>query len=520
VACNDDIIPGIELSSLLQNVPLTAGTTYYIMVSSFGPPDVNPLAFGGESGLLFFYNGGNTPAPTITSISPASARSGDPGFTLTVNGSGFLSGASVVFFTDTSNFEPTTFVSSTQITAAIPASEILFPGTYTVYVDNAFPTVGPSNSVSFTVNVGTYPVPTLSNITPNSVVAGGLGFTIQAFGTNFASTATLNFNGSPRTTTVFGKNQLSASILDSDIAAVGTAQITVSNPTPGGGPSASAVLTVVQPNPVPTITSISPTSAPTGFGAHVTINGTNFVALPAVFFNGAFVGSNFVSSTQLTADFNIGNLSPGTYPLTVVDPFPGGSATTSFTVTGPPDFSVTASGTTTQTVAAGQSASFTNAISVAAQSGFSAQVNLSCSLPFAAKATTCSVNPVSFPSGSGSASVTVTTTARSLVPPLWPRVRFIFRPQFLPAFLLMILLSVLLLRLARTRRQRLVRAIPLAGLVLFLMLQAIGCGGGGGYSPPPPPPPATGTPAGTYTVTVTAASGNLTHSTTLTLVVN
>ena len=39
VACNDDINPGIVVQSQLTGVPLTAGTTYYIMVSSFGPPD-------------------------------------------------------------------------------------------------------------------------------------------------------------------------------------------------------------------------------------------------------------------------------------------------------------------------------------------------------------------------------------------------------------------------------------------------------------------------------------------------
>src|SRR4029077_12371926 len=99
-----------------------------------------------------------------------------------------------------------------------------------------------------------------------------------------------------------------------------------------------------------------------------------------------------------TTDFNIGNLSPGVYPLTVVDPFPGGTATTNFTVTGPPDFSITSSGTTTQTVTAGQTATFTNAISVTAQSGFSSQVNLSCLLPLTATASTCTVNPNVFAS--------------------------------------------------------------------------------------------------------------------------
>src|SRR6266446_5720337 len=51
VACNDDINPGIVTVSQLTNVTLNAGTTYFIMVSSFGALDPNPLAFGGKSVL-------------------------------------------------------------------------------------------------------------------------------------------------------------------------------------------------------------------------------------------------------------------------------------------------------------------------------------------------------------------------------------------------------------------------------------------------------------------------------------
>src|SRR5260370_5003344 len=47
--CNDDINPGIVTQSQLTNVALNVGTTYFIMVSSFGQADPNPLAFGGKS---------------------------------------------------------------------------------------------------------------------------------------------------------------------------------------------------------------------------------------------------------------------------------------------------------------------------------------------------------------------------------------------------------------------------------------------------------------------------------------
>jgi hypothetical protein len=522
VACNDDINPGIIIQSQLSNVPLTAGTTYYILVSSFGPPDPNPIALGGRSQLNFSYNGGLYPTPTISSLSPASANSGDPTFTLTVNGSGFLNGAFIVLWDPTfqATTLATTFVSSAQVTAVVPASAIIFPGNYQILANN----LQPSNysSVPFIVNVGTYPVPTLSSIYPTSVIAGGL-FSIQinAYGTNFAQNAALNFGAvagsSPQ---VFGHTSLSANVPATALATPGTVQVTVSNPTPGGGPSNSIPFTITAPNPLPTITSLSPASAQAGASTTVTVNGTGFLSGAEVCLSLSYGfscgGANFLSSTQLSIAVGLPS-SSGTVPFYVVDPAPGGtSAPFNFTVTGPPDFSVATSGATTQTVNAGQTATFTNAITVSALNGFSAQVNLSCSLPSAATATTCAANPNTFATGSGTATVTVTTMARGLMPPSWPRMRFIFRPQFLPIFLLAVVLSVFLMRLARTSRQRFAGALPLAGLVLFLTLQAIGCGGGS-YSQPPPPP--TGTPAGTYTVTVTATSGTLTHTATLTLVV-
>ena len=231
-----------------------------------------------------------------------------------------------------------------------------------------------------------------------------------------------------------------------------------------------------------------------------------------------------MSSTQVsTSVFLPFNLSASTIPLYVVDPAPGGtSAPFNFTVTPPPDFSITSTGTTTQTISAGQTGTFTNAISVTAQNGFASQVNLSCSLPASATATTCSVNPSLLPSGSGTATVSVTTMARGAVPPSFPIVRLYFRLQWVPLVALTFMLAFIILRFARTRRQRLVGALPFVVLVLFLLLQSMGCGGGS--STPPPPPPPTGTPAGTYAITVTGTAstnnGTLTHTASLTLTVN
>ena len=71
------------------------------------------------------------PLPAITTLSPSTALEGGAAFTLTVNGTGFVSGATVNF---NGTAATTTFVSATQLTAAITAPEIATAGTLNVTV--------------------------------------------------------------------------------------------------------------------------------------------------------------------------------------------------------------------------------------------------------------------------------------------------------------------------------------------------------------------------------------------------
>ena len=69
--------------------------------------------------------------PTITTISPNSTVAGGAAFTLTINGTNFVA-ASMVNFGGAAR--TTTFVNSTQLTAAIPAASIASTGTLAVTV--------------------------------------------------------------------------------------------------------------------------------------------------------------------------------------------------------------------------------------------------------------------------------------------------------------------------------------------------------------------------------------------------
>ena len=69
--------------------------------------------------------GNGNPLPSVSSISPSSGTVGGAAFTLTVNGTNFVSG-SVVKWAGASL--TTSFQSSTKITAAVPASNLASQG--------------------------------------------------------------------------------------------------------------------------------------------------------------------------------------------------------------------------------------------------------------------------------------------------------------------------------------------------------------------------------------------------------
>ncbi len=86
-------------------------------------------------------------SPTLTTLSPTSAPAGGAAFTLTVNGSNFINGATVYWGATALT---TTFVSVTQLTANVPASLIANAGTANITVTTP---VGTSGALTFTTSL-------------------------------------------------------------------------------------------------------------------------------------------------------------------------------------------------------------------------------------------------------------------------------------------------------------------------------------------------------------------------------
>jgi YVTN family beta-propeller protein len=191
------------------------------------------------------------PTPTITTISPNTTVAGGGAFTLTITGTNFLA-ASMVNFGGVAR--TTTFVNSTQLTAAIPAAVIASTGMLAVIVTNPAPGGGTSNPVNFTITSGgSNPVPTINSLYPSCAPAGeqfvdSVDNQLVVVGPNnagFVAGSVVRWNGSDRPTTSNGSiNGLIAQISASDIAAAGTAAVTVFNPPPGGGSSNSLTFTI------------------------------------------------------------------------------------------------------------------------------------------------------------------------------------------------------------------------------------------------------------------------------------
>src|SRR5262245_21106829 len=228
---------------------------------------------------------------------------------------------------------PTIFVSGTQLTATIPASDIASAGSASVTVFN--PPIGTrgggsSNALPFTITPQAPATPTIITINPNSATAGGPGFTLTVTGTNFINSSVVRWNGADRLTTFVSSRQLTALITPSDIAVAGTANVTVFTPpigAAGGGASNAVPFTINQQNnPTPILNSLNPNSVNAGGpGFVLTVIGSNFVANSTVRINGANRPTTFISATQLTAMIQASDIaSAGTAGVTVLNPAPGG----------------------------------------------------------------------------------------------------------------------------------------------------------------------------------------------------
>jgi hypothetical protein len=232
----------------------------------------------------------NNTGAILAFLSPANLPAGGPAFTITMNGNGFVAktrvqwnGTTCPLSTSSSGGSPCTTTVTLDsnnnvlsVTASIPASFIAKPGIAAVNTINPASGTGQnglSNTINFIINNPPNPVPTVSSVSPACVVAGN-SLALTVTGTNFLTgptnttpaqvstlTWTLGATSAQFTapTATITSTQITVTIPNADIAAAGSANVTVSNPPSlpvanipgstgsGGGTSSPAAVVTVQP---------------------------------------------------------------------------------------------------------------------------------------------------------------------------------------------------------------------------------------------------------------------------------
>jgi len=164
----------------------------------------------------------NNPAPVISSLSPAVTSAGGAAFTLTVIGSGFVTSSRVYWGTSAL---ATTYVSPTQLTAQVTATDIATAGIANVTVQTPAPGGGTSNAFQFEVDAagaGTITIPNAPvTVTPGAATPP-IPVTLPS-GATFVSVTCLNLP--PGATCSYSSGSLT--ITTSSTTPPGTYQITV-----------------------------------------------------------------------------------------------------------------------------------------------------------------------------------------------------------------------------------------------------------------------------------------------------
>lgn len=250
----------------------------------------------------------NNPAPVLTELSVNEAQAYSNDLTVTVTGSGFENGITAYWTPSGGSRQALaapTGVSAGSCTITIPAALLTQAGAFTITLENAAPSLGASNTLTFTVLDR---VPTLTSVAPNPIEALSGNTQITLTGDYFAASANAYWNGVLLTRVgAASRTSLTATVPASRLTLATIAQITVQNPQfsgRGGGTSTPAQDLVIA-NPAPALTSLSPTFVLAGAStASITLTGTAFMPVSVVEMSvagGAFtqVPATYQSATRI-----------------------------------------------------------------------------------------------------------------------------------------------------------------------------------------------------------------------------
>ena len=324
-ALTTTFVSATELKATVPATDLASSSVSQVTVK-------NPVPGGGTSSPANFTV--NNPTPAIAASNPTSVVAGASDTPFDVTGSNFLA-TSVIAWNGTAL--STTFVSSSELKATVPAADLAGSSASQITVRNPAPGGGSSQGIVVDVNS---PIPTISGISPRNVPPG-MAAMVTISGSGFEANSVALWNGSARPTTFVSSTTLQVALSASDLQNQGTGSLSVSNPAPAASMSSPTTLTVTS-LPVPAIQSvtIAAPNSPVTLGVcpqlQVTVTGQNFAFDSTIQANGVSVlptGGTFSGNVgSLLANLPSGFISaPGALSFTVTNPDGGPIVSNPFT---------------------------------------------------------------------------------------------------------------------------------------------------------------------------------------------
>jgi hypothetical protein len=216
-------VPGtLTYNSAAGTTPAVGSDTLSV---SFTPTDATDYTTASATVTLVVSSPPN-PLPSLNSMSPAFSTVGGPAFTLTLTGTGFVSGSSVYWGTTALS---TQFTSSTQLTAQVTAAEISNAGMTAVSVQSPEPGGGTSNALQFEVDSagsGSGVAPSFTTLTA-SVTAGVTASYPVTLSTSATNVSVTCLNLPAGATCSYSSSTGAVTIATSSTTPKGTYQITV-----------------------------------------------------------------------------------------------------------------------------------------------------------------------------------------------------------------------------------------------------------------------------------------------------
>lgn len=312
-----------EIATTFKDAEHLEGTiTAALLTTSASVPVTvtSPAPGGGTSSKIAFTI--SNAAAKITSLTPPTGLiGGADAFELVVKGTGFATGAAILF--NGTKLPTTVSTPGTELKATISPDLV---NLFEIPVNVEIPPPGGGVSEPFIFKAEN-PVPTAASLAPATIPAGSNGTPVTLTGTNFVSATKMTIDGVVIAgTTVLGPTQIKATLTPAQLAKVGSVQIGAKTDPPGGGTSNAVALPLAVA--VPKVTTIDGSNITLNSNdATITIKGTFFIAATTATAGGQPITVTYSKGDTITAVIPSSMLTKlGPIPVVVTNPGTGGGS--------------------------------------------------------------------------------------------------------------------------------------------------------------------------------------------------